>query len=182
MLNTLSMPCGALAMRRIERKISFGGTMTTKQRQAWTMGGRLGGAVLVMAGVLQCQSAAADDKNVIEYRQHVMQALDGQAAALGQIVSGAVPDDNAAAHMEALALTASIALKAFEPKVQGGDAMPEIWSKWPDFSKRMKEFAQKTADATREIKAKGKDADLSTLVVDALNCKGCHDSYRREKK
>ncbi len=156
--------------------------MTTKQRQAWAMGGRLGGAVLVMAGVLQCQAAAADDKNVIEYRQHVMQALDGQAAALGQIVSGAVPDDNAAAHMEALALTAAIALKAFEPKVQGGDAMPEIWSKWPDFSKRMKEFAQKTADATREIKAKGKDADLSTLVVDALNCKGCHDSYRREKK
>ena len=66
--------------------------------------------------------------------------------------------------------------------VPGGEAKPEIWSNWPDFSKRMKEFAQKTADATREIKAKGKDADLSTLVVDALNCKGCHDSYRREKK
>ena len=137
---------------------------------------------LVLQGLLCGGVALADDKSVIEYRQHLMKSLDGQAAALGQIVSGAAPDDNAAAHMEALALTAAIALRAFEPKVAGGDSKPEIWTKWPDFSKRMQEFAQKSAEATREIKAKGKNADLATLIVDSLNCKGCHEIYRREKK
>lgn len=138
--------------------------------------------LMALIGILQTRAAIADDKAVIEYREHVMKALDGQAAALGQIVSGAIPDDNAATHMEALALTASIALRAFEPKVPGGEAKAEVWSNWPDFSKRMKEFAQKTADAARAIKAKGKDADLPTLVVDALNCKSCHEAYRKEKK
>ena len=43
----------------------------TKQRYARAMGGKLCGAVLMMAGVLQCQVAAADDKSVIEYRQQM---------------------------------------------------------------------------------------------------------------
>lgn len=153
-----------------------------KHGHSWASSFSRGAPALALLGLLHGGAAFADDKNTIEYRQHVMKSMDGPAAALGQIVSGAVPDDDAAAHMEALALTASIALRAFEAKVPGGEAKPEIWSHWSDFSKRMKEFAQKTAEATREIKAKGKDADLATLVVDALNCKGCHETYRHEKK
>ncbi|HEV7432687.1 MAG TPA: cytochrome c, partial [Steroidobacteraceae bacterium] len=85
--------------------------------------------------------ATADTSDAIDYRQHIMNALSEQAGALGEILAGAVPDDNVIAHLDALALTASTALKAFEPKVPGGQAKPEVWSNWADFSRRMNEFA-----------------------------------------
>jgi cytochrome c556 len=125
--------------------------------------------------------AHADDKDVIDYRQHIMNTLGEQAAALGEILSTVVPDDNAVAHINAIALTASTALKAFEPKVPGGQAKPTVWSNWPDFSKRMNELAQRTADAAKVAKEKGKDAALSN-ILDQLTCKSCHDVYRQEKK
>ena len=81
-----------------------------------------------------------DDKDVVEYRQHIMKSLEQQAAALGQILSGVGPTENTVAHMQTLALTASIALKSFEPKVPGGAAKPEVWKDWAEFSKRMKDF------------------------------------------
>src|SRR5436190_1091586 len=90
-------------------------------------------------------SASADNSDAVDYRQHIMNALSEQAGALGEILSGAVPDDNVLAHLDALALTASTALKAFEPKAPGGEAKPEVWANWPDFSRRMNEFAQGTA-------------------------------------
>jgi cytochrome c556 len=125
--------------------------------------------------------AHADDKDVIDYRQHIMNTLGEQAAALGEILSTVVPDDNAVAHINAIALTASTALKAFEPKVPGGQAKPTVWSNWPDFSKRMNELAQRTAEAAKVAKEKGKDAALSN-ILDQLTCKSCHDVYRQEKK
>jgi cytochrome c556 len=126
-------------------------------------------------------TASADDKNAIDYRQHIMNTLNEQSAALGQILSVAVPDDNVIAHLDAIALTASTALKAFEPKVPGGEAKPEVWSNWADFSKRMKDFAQKTAEMSKTAHEQGKDAGLAN-VIDALSCKSCHDTYRSEKK
>jgi adenylosuccinate lyase len=128
-----------------------------------------------MAGV------AADNNDVIDYRQHIMNTLNEQAGALGEILSGAIPDDNVIAHLDALALTASTALKAFEPKVPGGQAKPEVWTNWADFSQRMNDFAQKTAAMAKLAHEKGKEAGLA-MVMDALSCKKCHDTYRREKQ
>ena len=126
-------------------------------------------------------SASADDKDAIAYRQHIMKAMNEQTAALGQILSGVVPDDNAVAHINAIALSAATALKSFEPKVAGGESKPEVWSKWPDFSKRMTEFAEKTANAAKLANEQGKDAALAS-ILDVLTCKSCHDVYRAEKK
>jgi len=139
----------------------------------------VGSAGIVLA--LMAGSARAEDKDVIEYRQHVMSTLNEQAAALGEILSSAIPGDNTDAHLQALALTAQTALKAFEPKVQGGEAKPEVWTNWADFSKRMNEFAQKTAETAKISKEKGTDAALAN-IVDVLSCKSCHDIYRNEKK
>ena len=126
-------------------------------------------------------SARADDKDVIEYRKHIMNTLNEQSAALGQILSTVVPDDNAVAHINAIALTASTALKAFEPKVPGGQAKPAVWANWADFSKRMNEFAQRTAQAAKVAKEQGKEAALSN-ILDQLTCKSCHEVYREDKK
>ena len=123
----------------------------------------------------------AADKDVIEYRTHIMHTLNEQSAALGQILSASVPDANAQAHLEAIALTASTALKAFEPKVAGGESKATVWSNWADFSKRMNDFARLTREAAKVAKEKGFTA-AGPSVIDALTCKSCHDVYREEKK
>ena len=141
-------------------------------------------AKLICAGMMLAlqvvAAASADTNDAVDYRQHIMKALNEQAGALGEILSGAVPDDNVIAHLDVLALTASTALKAFEPKVPGGEAKPEVWSNWPDFSRRMNEFAQGTAAMAKLAHEQGKDAGLAK-VMDALSCKKCHDTYRKEK-
>lgn len=123
----------------------------------------------------------ADDKDVVEYRQRIMKSLQAQTAAFGQILSGAGPTENTQAHMDTLALSASLALQAFEAKVPGGEAKPEVWSKWADFSARMKDFAEKTAHMAKTGREQGTDQAVME-VLDALSCKSCHDVYRDEKK
>ena len=144
------------------------------------MRGRIKGVFVVALACIPILTARADDKDVIDYREHIMNTLNEQAAALGQILSESVPDDNVIAHLDAIAVTASTALKAFTPKVPGGEAKPEVWSNWADFSKRMNEFVRMTADMARTAHEQGKEAGLAN-VVDALSCKGCHDTYRKEK-
>ncbi len=139
-------------------------------------------ALVVLAMGIQATALAnPTDKDVIDYRQHVMNTLNEQAAALGQILSTVVPDDNVTAHLQALALTASTALKAFEPKVPGGQAKPDVWSNWSDFSKRMTEFTQKITEAAKKAQAGNKD-EVMAGIADTLSCKSCHDVYRDEKK
>jgi cytochrome c556 len=123
----------------------------------------------------------AGDQNVIDYREHIMNTLNEQSDALGMILATTIPPDNAAAHLEIIALTASTALKAFVPKVPGGQSKPEVWSDWPDFSKRMNELAAKTADVAKIAQQKDAQAALPG-VIDALTCKSCHEIYRQEKK
>ncbi len=134
---------------------------------------------LAFGATLAAPAAHADDNPVIDYRQRVMRTLNEQSAALGQILSTVVPDDNTAAHLEAVALAASVALKSFEPKVEGGGALPEVWTQWDDFAKRMNEFAQKTAEVAKAAKSgKASKEEIMTGMTDALSCKGCHDLYR----
>jgi cytochrome c556 len=139
---------------------------------------------IAVLGVLPLSLSAAvlaDDKDVIDYRQHIMNTLNEQSAALGQILSTTIPGDNAAAHIDAIALTASTALSAFQLKVQGGEAKPEVWRNWADFSKRMNEFADKTRESAKMAKEKGPDVALAN-ILDALTCKSCHEIYRDERK
>lgn len=127
-------------------------------------------------------SVSADDQDTIDYREHIMDTLGAQTEALGMIMSNSIPNDNAVAHLEVIAGTAQMALKSFEPKVAGGEAKPTVWSDWPDFSKRMNDFAKRTAAVAKLAKEKGFDAVPSADLLDALSCKSCHDVYRDEKK
>lgn len=125
--------------------------------------------------------ALAADQDVIQFREAVMKTLNEQSAALGQIASGVIPDDNLVTHMDEIALAASAALKAFTPKVPGGEAKPAVWANWADFSKRMADFAQQTAAGAKIAREQGKDAALVQLINYADSCKACHDMYRQEK-
>jgi cytochrome c556 len=125
-------------------------------------------------------AAHADDEDVITYRQLIMKQLDSESTVLGMIVSGQVPADNLALQTRAIANSAKSALKTFEPKVPGGNAKPEVWSKWADFSKRMETFARKS-DELAKVGETGNVARVTELMVDALPCKQCHDVYRKPK-
>jgi cytochrome c556 len=125
--------------------------------------------------------ALAADPDQVQFREAVMKTLNEQSAALGEIASGVIPDDNLVAHMDELALAASTALKAFQPKVAGGEAKPAVWANWQDFSKRMNDFAQQTAAGAKIAKEQGKDAAMVQMINYADSCKGCHDMYRQDK-
>jgi len=125
-------------------------------------------------------AAAAEDKDIIDYRQHIMRTMEEQTAIIGMIVSGAAPEEGMKASAESIALAASIALKSFEAKVQGGKAKPEVWSKWDDFSARMKKFAEKSAELSVAAKKGASIGELTGILVEALPCKECHDTYRTE--
>ena len=134
---------------------------------------------LFLVGVQQ--TARADDQDVIDYRELIMKQLDAEAAALGMIVSGQIPPDSLAFQARALASSAKSALKAFEPKVAGGEAKPEVWAKWDDFSKRMQMFAQKSEEMAK-VSESGNVQKVTELMIDAMPCKACHDVYRQKKK
>ena len=124
--------------------------------------------------------AHADDEDTIAYRKHIMKTLDEQTAAIGMIFSGVIPDTNLQLHLDAIASAAAMGLSAFEPNVPGGDAKPEVWSNWEDFSKRMNEFAEKTANMAKVAREQGTD-HAAELAVDALDCKGCHKVYNSKR-
>jgi len=138
----------------------------------------------VVAGalILVAQSTAmADEDDAITYRQLIMKEMDAESSALGMIVSGQIPPDALASQTKALALSAKAALKAFEPKVPGGDAKPEVWSKWDDFSKRMQALVQNTDELTKTAEG-GNLSVFAEKMTDALTCKQCHETYRVKKK
>ncbi len=141
----------------------------------------IGVAALCAAVLLPAAQAEApaNSKDVIEYRQRIMKSMNAQAAIMGQIVSYAIPNDNLPAHLDTMALLAATALKSYEPKVQGGGSKPEVWSSWPDFSARMRDFAANTAKAA-ELSKTDPEAALANML-DVLDCKSCHDTYRTEK-
>ncbi len=135
----------------------------------------LGIALMALASA----PSMAEDKDVVAYRRHLRITLNEQSGALGMILSGSIPDSDPVAHLEAIALTASYATKAFKLQVPGGEARPEIWTQWADFSKRMDDFARKTAGLAKTVREKGPQG---VNVLDALTCKACHDIYRDETK
>ena len=125
--------------------------------------------------------AHADDQDVIDYRQHIMKTMGEQQSALEEILAQKAPPDGFLIHLQILAITAGTAKKAFEPKVAGGQAKPDIWAHWGDFAKRLDELTASTAELVRLAKESGMAA-TPPKIKDALNCKGCHDTYRTEEK
>ncbi len=148
--------------------------------------GKIAGSVALVAALFAPMLARAEDKDVIDYRQQIMKSMDADTAAVGQIVSGVTPVKHLAGHLESIALAASISLSSFEANVPGGKSKPEVWTKWADFSKRMKDFADATAKLAKTAKAHSQEEQVNGEVMSelaqALSCKQCHDAYRDETK
>jgi cytochrome c556 len=137
---------------------------------------RVLGGMLVIAALVASQVVRADNDDTIDYREHIMKTMSEQSAAISMILEHKAPPDNFNTHVQILAVTASTALKAFEPKVVGGYAKPEVWANWVDFSKRMNEFTTNITALAKIARTSG-FAAAAPKVQTALTCKGCHDTY-----
>ncbi len=136
-------------------------------------------AMAMVAAFVLPTAAQADDQDVIDYRQHIMKTMDEQTAAVGKIMSYAIPDDNFASHLEAIALAAQTSLSSFKEEVQGGESLPAVWENWADFEERMNKFSDGITAAAKLAREEGKDAALNAAFA-ALSCKQCHDDYRKK--
>lgn len=123
----------------------------------------------------------SDDADaIILDRQLVMQQLDKDTKALGEIAAGTMARDNLQEYAGKLAKGAREAQTSFAQNVPGGGAKPEVWTNSADFSKRMQAFV----DGADKLVAGSGNPDMlviGTLMVDALPCKQCHDLYRIKK-
>lgn len=131
-------------------------------------------AVILFSTVSEAR--AASDFDVIDYRRLIMRTMGEQAAALGMALQQRAPLKNAVLHARMLALSAETALKAFEPHVLGGEARPEIWSNWQDFTGRLKKLAKGARALAEAGERQGLDA-MNANAMSVLNCKSCHDTY-----
>lgn len=141
---------------------------------------RFAACAAVVAAFAAPAVVQADNQDDIAYRQAIMKTLGQNAASVGMILQGKAPAENFATHTQILAIAAAAGTDAFTPKVAGGEAKPEVWAKWDDFSKKMNDFAAATADLS---KTAATDATAAKGKVQAVlgQCKGCHDVYRDHK-
>jgi cytochrome c556 len=123
----------------------------------------------------------ADDQDAIDYRQHIMNTMQEQVAAIDMILKQRAPAENFATHVRVLAVAASTAKSAFQPKVPGGEAKPEVWTNWTDFSSRLDTLVAALGDLEKTANSGGLAAGAPKVQA-ALSCKGCHDSYLLPKK
>lgn len=123
----------------------------------------------------------ADDQDVIDYRQHIMKTMGEQMGAISMILQNKAPPDNLAVHLKVLAITATQAKSAFQPKVPGGDSKPGVWTDWQDFSHRLDELVSATADLATAAQHESV-SQVGARMQSAPKCKGCHDTYRVPKK
>lgn len=123
----------------------------------------------------------AEVDGVIFERQQIMLKLDKDAEELGMIVAGLAPKDKLAATARAVATSARESEESFWLHAAGGRSKPEVWSNWDDYSRRMREFVEKSDAMARKAEA-GDMVGVTEALSDALPCKACHDVYRTPKK
>jgi len=138
-------------------------------------------AALALCATICTTSVQADDQDVVDYRRHIMKTLGEQTAVLGMMIREEVPSEDFATHVRVLAVAATTARKAFEPNVAGGDAKPDVWAHWPDFSDRLDQLVAAT-EALAKTAQEGGMAAAAPKLQSALNCKSCHEVYRVPKK
>jgi cytochrome c556 len=135
---------------------------------------------LALAATIALWSAPAlsASQPAIEYRQYLMKTLEAQFQAITLIYIAKAPPENLHSHLTAALLTARMLPAAFEPRVPGGASQPQIWTKWDDYARHMREFEARIAIALEASKDGTPPQDV-LFHIDAISCRECHDRYRR---
>lgn len=134
----------------------------------------ISGMLLVLAWTFVLPARA----DAISYRQELMKTLEAQFQAIMLIVTVEAPPENLHSHLTAALLTARMLPAAFAIRAPGGASQPQIWTRWDDFARHMREFEAAVAIAAEAAKGGTKPADV-LYHIDAISCRDCHDLYRR---
>ncbi|TVV75824.1 c-type cytochrome [Sphingomonas solaris] len=126
-------------------------------------------------------AAAGVKGDPIYERKAIMQRLDEEGEVLGNIVAGIEPPERLAEVTRTIANDAKESTESFRTIAPGGRSRDEVWSNHDDFMKRMENFSR-NAEAMAKAGETGNMAAVTSLMVDAMPCKQCHDTYRAPKK
>jgi len=133
-------------------------------------------SALLLAGPTHANGLSPDEA-AIEYRQHVMSALEAQFNAIALIVAFNGPSENLMSHLQTALIAARQSLPSFEARVPGGSSKRVIWEQWKDYTAHMRQFEAAIAMAVEAAKF-GTVTDV-VWYTDQISCRKCHDIYRQ---
>lgn len=118
-----------------------------------------------------------------QLRHNYMEAIGGHMGSIGTIMKNKMNNPKLiSAHAAAIAAVNSHLLEMFPKGSEGGDAKPEIWTKWADFEKKYQAFKL----ASDELNTSAQTGDMSKIgpAVGKMgeSCKGCHEIYKKSDK
>lgn len=130
-------------------------------------------------------TAAGASEDPIKTRQNLMKSNGASAGAVGKMIKGEMPYDPVTAEL-ALRVIHATAVGLPDLFPEGSDtgeteAAPKIWTDKAGFDKIAAEMETAALEAIPAAKG-GLDGLKGAFGEVAKNCKGCHESYRVEKK
>ncbi len=147
--------------------------------------------VAVTMGLILGLSASAlavdEPENVIKYRQSVMKAMGGHAAAIAGVVKGEVSYvDHVAAHARGIHEMSKLVPGLFPEGTSQFEfantrALPEIWDQRAKFEAATKELKAQSAKLV-EVAGRGDVAEIGAQLLNlGKACGGCHKPFRAEQ-
>ncbi|WP_394391993.1 c-type cytochrome [Shewanella woodyi] len=137
----------------------------------------------VLAASVQAGNFKKTD-DAIEYRQSAFSLLAYNFGDMGAMLKGKKPFDAEVFAMRAenVAALSKLPLEGFTPGSDKGDteALPKVWTEKADFDAKMLQLQKDSAALAIAAKADDKKALKQAFMTTAKNCKGCHDSYKKD--
>ena len=137
----------------------------------------IGAAILVA-------SAAADVRDVIEYRKDVMLGMAAHLTALTSLLAGEMEfdDSHVAAQATSLGLSAQLVSSLFPPGSDSGDtaALPGIWQRPEQFLARAEAAEREGRNLAAAAGSGDREFMVQSLKRLADACRNCHRQFRSE--
>lgn len=138
----------------------------------------------IAAAAILAVAAAADVRDVIEYRKDVMLGMATHLSALTELLTGDIGFDerHVQAQATSLGLNAQLVSSLFPPGSDAGDtaALPGIWQRPEQFIAR----AEAAEREGRNLVAAAESGDTEFMVQSlkrlADACRACHREFRSE--
>ena len=125
-------------------------------------------------------------QDTISQRKALMKAVGGASKTGAQMTKGEIPFDatKAAEAMGTIATSWAAFVKLFPKGSEtGGEttASPKLWESFNDFEAKGQKLASDAATAQKAA-ASGEDTFKAAFGEVGKNCRGCHETYRIQKK
>lgn len=141
---------------------------------------------LIVLGLVALNSGAlahSGATGVVKERMDAMKEMKDATKALAAMAKGEAPFTAPEAVRQAervAALSAEIPELFPDGSATGkSEALPEIWSRWSDFTSGAEAAAAK-ARAVAQAAGEGRGAFAGAVAAMAGTCKDCHDTFKRE--